>query len=520
MLGVLALVPANAQAQCVTPAIHGVQISKSCTSPVNRCATDADCTDAVFCNGAEQCATEGAPGSNVVDCSITITNPSNHCDSVTVNEIADAITNGTGSPLTSSALLVTATTGTVSGPGCDVGSDLGSVASETCTLAALTVPASSITVRANYYTVQAADPDPLDDQASGTIADVCDGETTGCSTTPSVVQFTAATTLQSGCSPGTPVSCPDDGDLCNGTEFCNEDTDSCGHQSPLDCNDGLFCTDDSCVPATGCAHSAHNCADTDECTIDSCNEDTDMCDHTADPACEVTEFCRTPGFWGTHGGADPDKKCSQNITQAVLGVVGSISICGEDICNTLPDDASSALEALCVRVQGQQTRQLARQLTAARLNCIVSGETGGPCDGISINAIFDACNTACAAGDTEATVGTDEIDCIDAIDCFNNGGTFDPSDGSCDTGTCETGGAGCSEDNPCAEGECIVGESCHTQPFPEDFPLPNNALSSSDPCFEKQGPAGSSSECKESNKSPCTVIQPNEDECATEAACL
>src|SRR5207249_12088001 len=56
---------------------------------------------------------------------------------------------------------------------------------------------------------------------------------------------------------------------------------------------------------------------------------------------------------------------------------------------------SSAEEALCVRVRGQQARQLARQLTAAALNCVVSGKPAD-CLGSSISDLFARCNTGCA----------------------------------------------------------------------------------------------------------------------------
>jgi hypothetical protein len=496
-LGLLVFaVPETAEAGTCTPGLHGVGIFKSCVSPKNSCATDADCSDGVFCNGEEQCATEGSPGANVVDCTITLQNPEIHCDSVDIVEIADAIILGNGAPTSSSALLVTGTTGTTSGPGCDVGDDVGAVGAEFCNLS----PGATISVRANYYTVNALDASPLADQATGTTVDQCDapGGSEGCSATPSNVQFTASTTLQSGCSPGTPVDCPSDGNACNGTEFCNETTDMCDSQN-----------------------APPPCADP---TCEVCDETSGLCvpiSPLPDVCTPGDEVCRTPGFWGTHADADPDKECSQNITQAVLDVVGSISICGEDICNTLVDDASSAIEAMCVRVQGQPTRQLARQLTAARLNCIISGEVGGACDGISINDVFDACNTRCAGGFVSATLGSDTFNCIDALDCFNNGGVFDLADEICTTGACATGGAACGPETPCANlSECVPFPSnCHDAAFPDAFDFPNDLLPSSNECFEKQGPAGSSDECKEANKTACTVIQPNEDECDTADAC-
>src|SRR4029079_11813297 len=107
VLVALALLPANAEAGGCSPGNHGVSIFKSCTSPVNRCATDADCSDADQCNGLEQCATEEAPGSNVLSCIITLSKPPTHCDNITITDAADAVTNGTGSPASSNTLQIT-----------------------------------------------------------------------------------------------------------------------------------------------------------------------------------------------------------------------------------------------------------------------------------------------------------------------------------------------------------------------------------------------------------------------------
>jgi hypothetical protein len=96
---------------------------------------------------------------------------------------------------------------------------------------------------------------------------------------------------------------------------------------------------------------------------------------------------------------------------------------------------TSAIEAICVVVKGDSTVQLARQLTAAALNCGVTksttcgggGQTAGDvCGGVtSIEDVFDACNEACANGEVTASLdgGVTTFNCIDAIDCFNNGGT-------------------------------------------------------------------------------------------------
>ena len=66
------------------------------------------------------------------------------------------------------------------------------------------------------------------------------------------------------CDSGPPVVCNDDGNTCNGPEVCDPTDGSCDSGPALVCGDGLFCTDDSCDPATGCTTTAHDCSDTDE----------------------------------------------------------------------------------------------------------------------------------------------------------------------------------------------------------------------------------------------------------------
>ncbi|MFQ5592432.1 MAG: S8 family serine peptidase, partial [Phycisphaerae bacterium] len=99
----------------------------------------------------------------------------------------------------------------------------------------------------------------------------------------------------------------DDGQACNGAETCDAVND-CQAGTPVNCNDGVACTTDTCVepggtcsntpddaacddgqfcngaetcdPALGCqSGTAPNCNDGVGCTDDSCNEATDQCDN-------------------------------------------------------------------------------------------------------------------------------------------------------------------------------------------------------------------------------------------------
>ena len=192
------------------------------------------------------------------------------------------------------------------------------------------------------------------------------------------------------------------------------------------------------------------------------------------------EICRTAGFWGTHAGEE--RSGSTNISEEVIrawlstvnsydqtatdkctyemdgtvicnfeppGQAGSPKACrdakknditllnnfpigyeGMDICGQIisvdpngPDQIPPVVEALCVSPGGDSKLQLGRQLTAAALNCLLSGG-GSDCKGTSIEPVFAACNSTCVVSGQEDQVNT----CIEKLDCFNNGGAWNEDD--------------------------------------------------------------------------------------------
>jgi hypothetical protein len=190
-----------------------------------------------------------------------------------------------------------------------------------------------------------------------------------------------------------------------------------------------------------------------------------------------------------------EKAGSQNIVQAVITAGGGVlSICGESITNTVLNDDDSAVEAICLNVKDGIKFQLARQLTSAALNCIVSDGVAN-CSGTPLYAsIFGTCNTLCANGGTSSALTA----CVNRLDCLNNGGKV-LANGSCQLGTCSGGESPCSNTLKCSEGsvcEPLPG-NCH------DRDLENPALGLD---FEPPGNAGSSDECNLSIKNRCKVI--------------
>jgi hypothetical protein len=280
---------------------------------------------------------------------------------------------------------------------------------------------------------------------------------------------------------------------CNDNNACTTDTCDpllgCVYTPNPPCTDNNVCTTDTCDPLLGCQFGTPDaCDDNNPCTDDTCDPILG-CQHTPNnaPGCEVTEICRTPGFWGTHGGTE--KSNSFQITGTVLDLFGgTLQICGVTV-----DSVEDALQAICVSPKGDSSLQLARQLTSAALNCAISNSAGtpgtctaqdglAPCAGTSIADIFEACNTACP-GSTSAELDGHTFSCIGAIDCFNNGGLFDVATNGC---SCEFG---VDEET----GECL--NSCHTQPLESD------CLS-----FVPPGSAGSSTACKDARKDCITIF--------------
>jgi hypothetical protein len=268
------------------------------------------------------------------------------------------------------------------------------------------------------YTVQVGDPDPLDNTATITCdVDGFDNVASG-SASHSVDLINPSVNLTKECRPD-PV---EPGETIEWAITVNNDGDT-----DLNCmvNDPTAGFVDEPVTVVAGGSETLNASRTVEASDAPVISNTALVDcaiagfdnevndeATAD--CEVVvadEICRTPGFWGTHAGVEKQK--STNLTQLVIDAAGgTLVICGEDITNTLLGSNESALEAMCLSNNEEQRRQLARHLTAAALNCVISGG-GADCTGISIGADWAAANEVCINGGDYSYWGT-------IIDDWNN----------------------------------------------------------------------------------------------------
>jgi hypothetical protein len=117
------------------------------------------------------------------------------------------------------------------------------------------------------------------------------------------------------------------------------------------------------------------------------------------------------------------------------------------------------------------------------------------CTGTGIESTFQTCNDACTAGDTNATAF-----CIDALNCYNNGGAYDAGSGYCKIGDCMDGGidvGDCSLDRLCDVGTCVpTPGNCHDADLGID-----------------SSRAGSTLSCNRATTNSCTILQPGEASC-------
>ncbi len=140
------------------------------------------------------------------------------------------------------------------------------------------------------------------------------------------------------CQAGSPVNC-DDGVGCT-DDSCNETTDSCDNAANnTNCNNSLFCDGaETCDALLDCqAGTPPNCDDSVSCTDDSCNETTDSCENAANNTnCDNGLFC--DGVETCDALLDCQAGTSPNCDDGVNCTADS---CNEDtdLCEYVPDDS-------------------------------------------------------------------------------------------------------------------------------------------------------------------------------------
>jgi hypothetical protein len=513
------------------PLFHGVGIAKSCVQNKRTCTDDASCTDGNACT-PDTCNTAI---SNTTDCIIQITYADDAADTISIKEGFDIVDFGGDNvrvPAVGSLPIsfVSGTTTCVVGPfvQCTIGPG-----------------AAQVRFQSNTYVVQPGDPDPLPDQGTVVVADLCDGTPdAGCNGSDNPVPFTAQTDLVSGCSSGEPDTC-DDNNLCTddscdpATGCVNTDTsaacddgnactaDSCdpatgcvNTDTSAACNDGNACTADSCDPATGCVNTGTSaaCNDGNACTADSCdpatgcvNTDTSGdCDDgnecTAD-SCDPATGCVNTG---TSGDCDDQNECTDDSCDPETGCVNTPNeVCvGEDICRTPGfwkehagvEKGARSFNITQAVIDSTADEQL--YVCGTYLDNTVAGNT---------HSVLEA---MCVSGGGRTQLVRQLT--ATALNCAmsSNGGAGDCSGVDSIAETFADCSDACATQDTAAYGACIsaldewnngnTGNQCHDRDLCPDF-SDDGELNGSALCFEPTGAAGSQGECKKAQKNSVSV---------------
>lgn len=333
-------------------------------------------------------------------------------------------------------------------------------------------------------------------------------------------------------------------------------------QAPVDCDDNNACTKDSCAPGSGCKHEALsnqpcsdddactegdacdkgsclsgtplNCDDGLPCTVDSCDTATGDClttnqaDDTPcpdDSACVVGSLCQAGVCVGATKNCDDSNACTNDSCDPLTGCVWTAL--DQQVCD---DGNPCTIGDLC----NQDTCQAGTPTTCANNNpCIVAicdtqtgecGESwestqGATCDDGNPCTLEDLCQEgACESGANTCGCETD-AECTDQEDGDLCNGTL-----VCNTDafpyTCQvdpTTVVSCSPDNDstCAVNTCKAADgSCDMSPLNEGLACDDgDKCTGGDTCQAGQCESGDPVDCDDQN--PCT-----DDSCNPSQGCV
>ncbi|UCG17296.1 MAG: PKD domain-containing protein, partial [Phycisphaerales bacterium] len=254
----------------------------SCNEATDSCDNVPDnslCDDGSFCNGAEVCdSVNGCQAGSPVDCGDGIA-----CTVDSCNEATDSCDHAPDNNLCDDGLYCDGAEECDPVNGCQAGSPVDCGDGIACTVDSCN--------EATHSCDHAPDNSLCDDGSFCNGPEVCDSA--------------------NGCQAGSPVDCGD-GIECT-VDSCNEAIDSCDNVPDNSfCDDGSFCNGaEICDSINGCQAGAPvDCDDEIVCTDDTCNEQTDSCDHAAnDSQCDNSLFCdgaeTCDPILGCQSGSDP-----------------------------------------------------------------------------------------------------------------------------------------------------------------------------------------------------------------------
>ena len=306
-----------------------------------------------------------------------------------------------------------------------------------------------------------------------------------------------------------------DNDICTTDDTCSDG--ACLPGPPMNCNDEVECTIDSCVPSLGCQHLALDalCNDDNTCTIDACDME-GGCSNTNQPVdCVMGQW--TPWSPCSEECGGGERMRSREIEVPMLcdgtpcGPVQEI-----EACNTQPCQIDcewhwgpwGECEGGCP--EGSQKRFLVIDVEPmyggepcpegdAAFQEQTCSMVSTPCDDQDACTLMDTCTPSGCLGTDALTVPLNQGGCDDGLDCTID--TCDGSDGQMvcantnqpvdcvvggwsDWGTCEPGEPGTCSGSQLRTRKILVAPECDGASCPTLEELQDCAVASGTACSD------------------------------------
>ncbi len=336
--------------------------------------------------------------------------------------------------------------------------------------------------------------------------------------------------LDGGCKPGLPLKC-DDGNVCNGTESCDQAV-GCKPGVSLVCDDQDPCNGlETCHPTLGCqAGVGGSCDDGNPCSVDGCNAQ-GGCQHVPDDGqpCSDENLCTTgdhceAGVCKSTGklSCTDDNPCTDNLCDPAVGCMTNLNSapCNDGNLCTTGDHCHlggciSSGELTC-----NDSNPCTTDACVPAIGCTFTANTAACDDGNKCTS-EDHCSGGWCSGEAvscdDANPCTDDT-CAKDLGCVHSFNLKPCEDGDpcsvndkCSNGLCTPGTpADCDDGNPCTDDTCS-GQGCiyiANKGGCDD----KNACTSNDYCVDAKCVPGTPVTCNDNNV--CT-----DDSCVPESGC-
>ena len=264
-----------------------------------------------------------------------------------------------------------------------------------------------------------------------------------------------------------------DGNACNGVETCV--AGSCTPGTPINCDDGQFCTLDTCDPASGtCGHPPNPCGDGDGCTADSCDEAGDTCVHVN--AC--TQVCNNAPIAINDSPTPPTTATPYPSPISVAAPHGQFTLVSVQILginHTFPDDIEILLSGPSTALTATLMSDVGGSAAASGVDLtIADGAPSIPDTGPLVSGTFSGTNVNPGTG-TEgwpapapAPTGGTALSQFDGTDPDGNWNLWVVDDQGLDSGTITNGWClnyriSCSTPADCDDGNACTTDACDPQ---------------------------------------------------------